>query len=431
LTLNLPLLRLHNPTGVGFADLRLAVVSPFVDRSHGTERCMVEQLERLATLPGAEIHLYSQRVEDLANIVRYPARASGCIVWHKVPRLPGPHLLGYLWWFLANHLQRWWDGHVRRLKFDLVYSPGINAFDADAISIHIVFAEFYRQVRPRLRLTQGPARLWLINLHRRLYYTLICWLERRIYPRSAVSLAAISTHSSDCLRQFFGRDDVVVIRYGVDTQTFHPAARVKRRESARAELGIRAIDFCILLIGNDWKSKGLDTLLLALAQCSELQFTLLVAGSGDPQTYEQQIRNLHLESKIRFLGSSPDVMRFYAAADVYVSPSLEDAYGLPILEAMACGLPVIASSRAGASEIIRDGCDGFVLHAPENAGELATLLRKIYLDVPLRVKVGEEAARTAAQHTWDRNAAATWEFLNAALARKIGSSIPSPPQPHR
>ena len=398
--------------------MRLAVISPFLDRRHGTERCLAEQLARFATQPDAEIHLYAQRVEDLSNVVRHPARSPGCIVWHKVPRLRGPHLLGYIWWLLANRLQRWWDAGVRGLNFDLLYSPGINAFDADAISIHVVFTEFYRRMRPRLGLGRAPVRLLLVNLHRRLYYSLICALEKRIYPRPAVSLTAISAHSSDSMRQFFGRDDVLVVRYGVDTETFHPAARVKRRDAERASLRIRATDFCILLIGNDWKSKGLDTLLTALEHCSELGFTLLVAGSGDHRTYEPQIRNLHLGPKIQFLGSSPDVLQFYAAADAYVAPSLEDAYGLPILEAMACGLPVIASSRAGATEIIRDGCDGLVLHDPEDPRELAALLRRIYSDAVLRSRIAEEAARTAANHTWERNAAATWDFLTAALARK-------------
>ena len=398
--------------------MRLAVISPFIDRRHGTERCLAEQLERFAAQPDVEIHLYAQTVEDLRNTVRYPAQAPGHIVWHRVPRLGGPHLFGYIWWFLANHFQRRWDSNIRGLKFDLLYSPGINAFDADAISIHVVFSEFYRQVHPRLGLAGGPFRFLLVNLHRRLYYSLICGLERRIYLRRSVSLTAISAHSSDSMAHFFGRDDVLVVRYGVDTKIFYPAARVRRREKERASLGIRATDFCILLVGNDWRSKGLETLLSALGQCPGLSFSVLVAGSGDPSAYEKQIRDLHLEQQTRFVGSSPDVMRFYAAADVYVAPSLEDAYGLPILEAMACGLPVIASSRAGASEIIRAGEDGFVLRDPEDSRELAALLRKVYSDLPLREKVAEQAARTAAEHSWDRNATATWEFLTAALAKK-------------
>ena len=388
------------------------MVSPFLDRRHGTERCIAEQLERFAKYPDTEIHLYAQHVEDLSNLVRYPARATGTIVWHKVPRLPGPHLFGYLWWFLANHLQRWWDEKVGGLKFDLLYSPGINTFDADAISIHVIFNEFYQRVRPRLVRNRN-----LTNVHRQLYYNLICLLEKVIY-RQRNSLTTISAHSSACLLKFFQRSDVPVIRYGVDTEAFSPASRAKRRDSERASLGIEATDFCLLMIGNDWKNKGLDTLLDALSGCREIGFTLLVVGSDDRRSYDEQIRRLHLESKIRFPGSSPDVMRFYAAADAYVAPSLEDAYGLPILEAMACGLAVIASSRAGASEIILDGQNGFVLRDPEDPRELATLLRQIYSDAALRIKIANAATRTAMEHTWDRNAAATWEFLTAALAQK-------------
>lgn len=392
--------------------MRLAVISPFLDRRHGTERCITEQLERFAKYPDAEIHLYAQRVEDLPNIVRHPARATGRIVWHKVPRLPGPHLFGYIWWFVVNHFQRWWDEKVGGLKFDLLYSPGINAFDADAISIHVIFTEFYRRLRPRLVRSRN-----LISMHRRLYYNLISLLETVIYRRRN-SLATISAHSSACLLKFFERSDVPVIRYGVDTKAFSPGVRTKRRDSERASLDIQSTDFCLLMIGNDWKNKGLDTLLDALANCREIGFILVVVGSDDRRAYDEPIRRLHLESKIRFPGSSPDVMRFYAAADAYVAASLEDAYGLPIMEAMACGLPVIASSRAGASEVILDGQNGFVLRDPENSRELATLLRKVYSDLSLRTKIANEAARTATEHTWDRNAAATWDFLTAALVQK-------------
>jgi glycosyltransferase involved in cell wall biosynthesis len=65
-----------------------------------------------------------------------------------------------------------------------------------------------------------------------------------------------------------------------------------------------------------------------------------------------------------FLPPSPNVLQFYAAADAYVGPSLEDAYGLPVLEAMACGLPVLASSRAGVSEIIDHEINGIILRDP-------------------------------------------------------------------
>jgi UDP-glucose:(heptosyl)LPS alpha-1,3-glucosyltransferase len=398
--------------------LRLAVVSPFLDRRHGTERCVIEQLERFVSRPDVEIHVYSERIEDVAGFDCYPIYSPGRICWHAVPRLRGPHIFGYLWWLIANQGQRWWDAKVRGLEFDVIYSAGINAFDADAIAVHVIFAELSRRVRARLRLRSNSSLAWPLVIHRRLYYRLICGLEKIIYPRRQIGLAAFSRHASESMKQLFGRDDVAVIRHGVDMESFQASARLGRRESARTSFRIKPEEFGLLLIGNDWRNKGLDALLQAVAECSEAAFVVLVVGSDEKTGVSQKIGELSLESQVRFLEPSGDVMQFYAAADAYVGPSLEDAYGLPILEAMACGLPVIASARAGASEIVRHGENGFVLQNPEDSRELAELLRRLYADAGLRKKMGEEAARTAEQETWDRNAEATWEFLNDALARK-------------
>ena len=108
-------------------------------------------------------------------------------------------------------------------------------------------------------------------------------------------------------------------------------------------------------------------------------------------------------------------MQFYAAADAYVGPSLEDAYGLPILEAMACGLPVIASSKAGASEIIQDGSNGIILRDPQDVQELATKIRSLVEDRDLCIRLGEQASFTAQQHSWSRNTQAAREWLEIVL----------------
>src|SRR2546422_1348874 len=160
------------------AKRRIAVLSPFVDKRHGTERCVAEQVERLADR--CEIHLYSERVED-TDLSK--------IVWHRIPALPGPHAVKYVWWFAANHLWRWWDRRLHGLVPDLVYSPGINCVDADVISVHIVFAEFYRRVKKELSLRRNPMVTWPQLIHRRLYYRLIQALERRIYTREDLPLA--------------------------------------------------------------------------------------------------------------------------------------------------------------------------------------------------------------------------------------------------
>jgi glycosyltransferase involved in cell wall biosynthesis len=402
--------------------LRIAVISPFLDRRHGTERCIVEQLERFAAKSEAEIHVYAQRVEDLACVVRYSGEpSSGRILWHKVSSVPGPHLIGYIWWFFLNHIQRWWDTRIRGLRFDLLYTPGINAFDADAISVHIVFSEFYFQVRSQLSFRDSPVSSWPRLLHRRLYYRLIMALEGVVYRRRTTSLTAISDLVSTQLEKYFQRNDSVMIRYGVDTTYFSPTLRLARRSSMREQLQISSAQFTLLLIGNDWKKKGLSALLVALSACRDLPLALLVVGTDDRNAYDDLVRNSGVSDRVHFLSPSSDVLQFYAAADVYVGPSLEDAYGLPILEAMACGLPVLASCRAGVSEIITHRKDGLILTDPQSAEQISELLRQVYSNPELCRQIGEQACLTAQRQTWDLNAAATWAVLENAAARKRSS----------
>jgi UDP-glucose:(heptosyl)LPS alpha-1,3-glucosyltransferase len=404
--------------------LRLAVISPFLDRHHGTERCIVEQLERFAAYPEVEIHLYSQRVEDLTGVIRFSrGSSSGRILWHKVSAVRGPHLVGYVWWFLANHILRWWDTRIGGLSFDLVYTPGINVLDADVISVHIVFHEFLFQVRTHLNFRDSPIVNWPRLFHRRLYYRIIMALERLVYRRRATSLTAISHLVSTQLESYFHRNDAVMIRYGVDTTRFSPSLRLARRASTRERFRISAVHFTLLLIGNDWKKKGLEVLLNALAECRELPLILLVVGTDDQSPYNAFIRTSGVSDRVHFLNPCSDVLQFYAAADAYVGPSLEDAYALPILEAMACGLPVIASSRAGISEIISDRKDGLILRDPQDPGQLAQLLRELYSDPGLCRSIGEQGCLTAERQTWDHNAAKTWEVLKSAAARKQSSVI--------
>jgi glycosyltransferase involved in cell wall biosynthesis len=400
--------------------VRIAVITPFLDRSHGTERCIIEQLERIP--PGlAEVHIYAQRIEDLRNVIRYQdgGRAQpGTLLWHTVPSIPGPHLLRYIFWFLANRWQRRRDSRHRDLKYDLVYSPGINAMDADAIAVHIVFHEFHRQVLPQLRFRKTALSGWPRLAHRKLYYRLIMSLEKRIYAGSKVSQAAVSALLAGKMEKYFQCQNVRVIRHGVDTDELSVAKRLERRRAAREQFGLPPEDFTFLLIGNDWKIKGLDALLEALTEMRDLPWKLLVVGSDERDPYKKYLSESSMQERVFFLQPSRDVMQFYAAADAYAGPSLEDSYGLPVLEAMACGLPVVVSSRAGVSEIIRDGTNGVILHDPESVQEIAGVLRKLMSDPGFCRTLGEEAERTAREHGWDRNAQATWDWLSEVARQK-------------
>jgi len=404
--------------------VRLAVISPFLDRRHGTELCIVERIERLASNDDWEIHLYSQRVEDVDGVIQRSdtrGTSEGSILWHRVSKIPGPHIVQFLWWFAVNHVQRWRDSRTPERRPDLTYSPGINCLDADAIVVHIVFHELHARVCPELHLNKIPLRRWPRSIHRKLYYHLIMALEDRIYRCPQVHLAAVSRQVADQLQKHFQRADVPIIPNGVDTSRFCPEKRLARRHLARQSFGFMDAEFVLLLIGNDWKTKGLDALLEAMRLVRDLPFRLLVVGQDDPELYASVLRKLGLQDRVRLFPNSADVLSFYAAADAYVGPSLEDAFGLPILEAMACSLPVIASVRAGASEVIEDGQSGLLLHHPKCADELASLLVRLFHDASLQQNLGRAAVKTATRYNWEANAAKTKSFLRGVVRSRRSS----------
>ncbi len=408
--------------------MRVAVISPFVDRQHGTERVLAEQLQRLSAAHGCQVLLYSQRVHDLDVSSSQDGREIGSngLRWRRVASISGPHLLQFLFWLCANSISRWWDRRFRGVRSDLLFSPGVNAFDADAIAVHIVFHEFYRQTLKQLGFRGTPLRAWLRRLHRRLYYQCIMAMERRIYRDPKVQLTAVSGLVAKQLREHFGRSDVQVIPNGVAVNEFNRTERMQRREQARMEWGLASDEIVALLVGNDWVKKGLHCALGSLAILRDLPIKLIVAGSDDREIFASELQRLGLQDRVRFAPSRNDVMHYYAAADVYVAPSLEDAYGLPIIEAMSCGLPVIASVRAGASEAIQHGMNGLLLKDPASAEELARHIGELFWDEALRQRLGQAAEITARGYNWERNAQALMDFLTRAAAHRRTTRKDSP-----
>jgi len=396
---------------------RLAVVSPFVDKRHGTERRVAEWIAQLAST--YEIHIYSQDVQDL-DLTK--------VTWHRIPKLPGPHLLNYLWWFAANRLWRAWDSRFRNLRPDLVYSPGINCLDADVMSVHIVFAQYVQGIQAGLKLSRNSILAWPRVIHRRLYYRVLKSLERRLYSPPGVPLVLIARHTAAALEKFYNRrDNLPVVYVGLDQEIFNPARRAALREDARDELGIEPDRFALLLIGNDARNKGLPVILQALRALRELPVDLLVVSREDSAPYLMAARDAGLEGRVGFFPQRNDVEFYYAAADAYVGPSLEDTFAQPPAEAMACGMPVIVSANNGTSEIITDGADGLILLDPTAADSLASMIRMLCEHPEFSARLGSKAAETARAYTWERNGrelTAIFENIRRQKASPAAATLP-------
>ena len=172
------------------------------------------------------------------------------------------------------------------------------------------------------------------------------------------------------------------------------------------------------MVGNDWHKKGIRVLLDAMQSLRDLPIDLLVVGREDPAPFRAMVLDKSLDDRVSFLPPRSDVEFYYAAADAYAGPSLEDTFALPPAEAMASGLPVVVSIENGTFEIITDGVDGLILRDPNDAAALASMIRRLYNDKEFRSQMAERAAQTAAQFTWERNGRDLSAIFHEVLRRK-------------
>lgn len=393
----------------------IALISPFIDKKHGTERCIAEQIEHLSKY--YEFHIYSGSVEDLEGVKLFKRNTDSLIYWHKIPIIRGPQLIKYVWWFVINHIWRLRDYLVRGIKYDLKYSPGVNCIDANLVVVHHVFIEFYKCVKGGMRLLDNPIKSWLLIIHRHLYYNLIIMLEYFIYKNKRIILGAVSKKVQKLLKKYFNRESFVIY-HGTDFMDLKEDARLQSYKEERMKLNINDSEFVILMVGNDWYEKGLPCLLKAMSLVRDLPLHLLIRGEDEEKKYLYIIKNLNLPHRITFLNPVSNIFELYAAADIYISPSLYDSFAMPPAEAMACGLPVVVSSKAGVSEIIDDGIDGFVLLDPMDFERLANIIKNLYYDPLMREQIGKAATKKAKIYTWQRNAEILKELIDDMISKQ-------------
>jgi UDP-glucose:(heptosyl)LPS alpha-1,3-glucosyltransferase len=162
----------------------------------------------------------------------------------------------------------------------------------------------------------------------------------------------------------------------VDLARFHPARAERLRAPARGEVGIAPDAWVALFLGSGFERKGLATALDAFARVGDASSRLLVVGKGDAKAYRARAERLSLDQRVLWLGPRADPARWLAAADAVVLPSRYEPFGNVHLEALASGVPVVASARAGGAEVVEDGRTGAVVE-PEDAAQVATALTRV------------------------------------------------------
>ena len=249
----------------------------------------------------------------------------------------------------------------------------------------------------------GPlkrAALWANPSHRALLA-----LERKIFSAGGTKrIVAISRLGKAEIHRVYGLPDsrVGLIYNGVDQERFHPANRERYRADTHDALGIGRDAWVVVFVGSGFERKGLGPLIEGFALIKDRQSRLVVVGKGDQAPYRGLAGRLGVAERISWLGTRPDVERYFAAADAVALPALYEPFGNVHLEALASGLPVLTSSRAGGSEVVSHGKNGWVVGDPEN---------------PQAIREGLEVLRDGGAGWRDVARAAALPFTYEAQAR--------------
>ena len=208
-------------------------------------------------------------------------------------------------------------------------------------------------------------------------------------------------------------DKIDIIRNGVplDKFRFDPELREKSRENLKLEPD----QIALLFAGSGWERKGLLFAIEAMALCNDRKLRLLVAGRGNQKLYKTRRLRFWREDPIRFLGEVADLARVYAAADIFILPTIYDPFSNACLEALACGLPVITTRANGLSEIIEDSVNGSIIDRASDLVSLRDAIR-FWSDPSRRVAARSANIGRAAQFDISYNVHRTLEILTRVLA---------------
>jgi UDP-glucose:(heptosyl)LPS alpha-1,3-glucosyltransferase len=201
---------------------------------------------------------------------------------------------------------------------------------------------------------------------------------------------------------------IEIVRNGVPLDRFRFDPQL--REKSRAELKLKPDETALLFAGSGWERKGLRFAIEAMEGCRDRKMRLLVAGRGNKRLYKAKHSRFLADEPIQFLGEVADPVSVYAAADIFILPSVYDPFSNACLEALACGLPVITTRDNGFKEIIEDRIHGSIVDSAEDVVELRHAL-ELWSDPVRRTAARPTILKRASEFDVSKNVDKTLQIL--------------------
>ena len=206
----------------------------------------------------------------------------------------------------------------------------------------------------------------------------------------ATAISATSAFLKKVTRPYTSKD-ITLIPFGVDTQKFSPAQQAKNKDKNKNTFTIGTAKYLQKQYGQETLIRAFHQFLQTLPAQEQNHCQLHIAGSGPDQTYYQElVQELHLQDQVRFLGYIPNdqIPVFLNTLDIFANLSFYESFGVAILEASACEIPVIGTRVGGIPEVIVEGQTGFLVE-PNSVDTVASIFSQLKNDPALRHKLGQ------------------------------------------
>ncbi len=378
--------------------LRIAVLSRnFSTAGGGAERYSIAVVEELAARH--EVHVFAQSIAHDFPGVNY----------HRIPMpLVRPRWINQLYF-------AWKTWRATRQGFDIVHSHE-NTWHGNVQTVHVLPVK-----HTLFKGKQGGALAlrWLkvLTSPRLLAYL---WLERKRYAFAYKKRVVCASSTLKAVIQATypaSAPMLEVVTPGVDAVP--GSASALQRKHAREQLGLPDEATLLLFVGNDFVKKGLPVVLQALAQLPA-RTQLAVVGNAESEPAMRLLAGrLGVTARVHFLGSQRDMGVSYRAAEALVHPTLEDSYGMVVLEAMAHGLPVVVSDApfCGIAQDLQDGENALLLQNPRDVTKLIACLQRLIAEADLVAGLTTRAFEFAHAHSWKR-ASEVFAAMYASIAKR-------------
>jgi glycosyltransferase involved in cell wall biosynthesis len=263
-------------------------------------------------------------------------------------------------------------------------------------------------------------------------------LARMFYGRVIVKhlaamqdqLIAVSGNTATDLNLFFrlGEERVTVVRNGLDHDRFHPHDLVDASALARIRFGLSQ-PYLLYVARLEHPGKNHIRLIESFEEFqkqSKSDWVLALGGSDwhGAEVIHERIAQSPARDSIRVLGfvADQDLPALYSAAKAFIYPSLYEGFGMPPVEAMACGCPVICSDRGSLGEVVGDAA---MIVQPENPASIRNAILNFYNSESLRSEYIRKGLERAAQYSWEKAARETLAVYHRAMQTRPGSN-PAP-----